>query len=155
MPSLEPMLFPPCFLYFSLNESAASLLVSGISVTDATGSSRPATATFSSSRFLMNGSTIASTSYSNTLSTPATSSSGVAATDTPALDPRLQGLTITGQPKAAATSLGRSCSHRDPRSSTPRSHEIHGTTGTSCCCAITFEKRLFMPTADAPTPHPT
>ena len=47
----------------------------------------------------MNGSISASTSYSNTSSTPAISSSADAAVDTPALDPRLHGLTMTGQPK--------------------------------------------------------
>jgi hypothetical protein len=67
--------------------SGDAWLVSGISVTDATGSSRPATATLISSRFLMNGSISASTSYSKTFRTPGNQLVGVAATDTPALDP--------------------------------------------------------------------
>ncbi len=143
MPSLDPTLLRPCRLYFSLNDSGDAWLVTGISVTDATGSSSPATATLISSRFLMNGSMSASTSYSNTLSTPATSSSGDAAVDTPALDPRLHGLTMTGQPKPVAD-LRRQTSriHADPRSSTARSHDSHGTTGTPACAATIFVSAL-------------
>ena len=62
MPSLDPMLFRPCLRYFSAKVSGDVWLVTGISVTEATGSSSPATATLISSRFLMNGSMIASTS---------------------------------------------------------------------------------------------
>src|SRR4029079_17316323 len=130
IPSLDPMLFLPCRLYFSLNERIDDLVVTGISVTDATASSNPATDTFTSRRLVMNGSIRASTSYSNTRSTPALSSLGDFAVDTPALDPRLHGFTITGQPSLDSTSAGKDESHAEPRSSTARSHETHGTIGT-------------------------
>src|SRR6188768_213203 len=134
----EPTLFVPWRLYFSLNDSGDAWLVTGISVTDATGVSSPATATLISSRFLMNGSISASTSYSNTLRTPAMRSLALDAVDTPALDPRLHGLTMTGQPSADSTRAGRSVNHPLPRSSTARSHDTHGTTGTPACCATTL-----------------
>jgi hypothetical protein len=103
----------------------------------------------------MNGSMSASTSYSNTFTMPAMSSSPEEAVVTPALDPRLQGLTMTGQPKPPATRDGRSCIHADPRSSTDRSQDSQGTTGTPACPARTFVSRLFMPMAEAVTPQPT
>src|SRR5262245_14274792 len=130
MPSLDPTLFLPWRLYFSLNDRMELWLVTGISVTDATGSSRPQTATLISRRLVTKGSIRASTSYSNTFSTPAMSSSAFAAVDTPALDPRLHGFTITGQRSAFSTCAGSSFNHPDPRSSTARSHDTHGTTGT-------------------------
>ena len=155
IPSVEPTVFGPSRRYFSANVSGVAWLVAGISVTDATGSSRPATATLISSRFLMNGSMIASTSYSKTRRRPAMSSSALVATDTPALDPRLHGFTMTGQPNEPATRAGYSVSHSGPRSSTDRSHDSHCTTGTPAWAAMIFVTRLFMPMADAMTPHPT
>ena len=103
----------------------------------------------------MNGSISASVSYSNTLSTPEISSAAFAATETPALEPRLHGFTMTGQPNDAFTCAGSSVSHIDPRSSTARSHDSQRTTGTPACCAMIFVTRLFMPMAEAITPHPT
>ena len=101
------------------------------------------------------GSISASTSYSNTLRIPPIISSAVDAVVTPALDPRLQGLTITGQPNDASTFAGYSRSQSRPRSSTPRSQESHGTIGTPAFAATSFVMRLFIPTADASTPQPT
>ena len=134
MPSLDPTLLRPCRLYFSLNVSGDAWLVTGISVTDATGSSSPATATFSSSRFLMNGSISASTSYSNTFEHAGDQLVGRrrgrhagARSEVARLDdhrPAEGVCDLRRQRRAARPSRDRARA---------RSHDSHGTTGTPAC----------------------
>ena len=98
----------------------------------------------------MNGSISASTSYSNTFRTPATSSSARCGGRNAGARSQVAGLDDHRPAEATIRRCaGQSASSRGPRSSTPRSHESHGTIGTPACDATIFVMRLFMPTADA------